>query len=97
VGTAVHEKMHTSGGLQKAKQGIPSSGSPEEMLNGEPYFIERNEKQPAACDVCKANKLAKRNNILLQDFVPVVTWSAIYICNCIICIFCTIIYCMHKT
>jgi hypothetical protein len=76
-GTTVHEKIPTSGGLQKAKQGIPSSGPPEEMLNGEPHFIERNETQPTACDVCKANKLAKRNNIL-QDFVPVVTWCAIY-------------------
>jgi hypothetical protein len=57
----------------------PCSFPPEERLNGEPHFIERKEKGYAACDVCKPNKLAKRNNIVLKDLVPVVTWCAKFI------------------
>jgi hypothetical protein len=52
---------------------------PDKRLNGEPHFIERKEKGSAACDVCKPNKLAKRNNTLLRDLKPVVTGCA----NCI--------------
>jgi hypothetical protein len=58
--------------MQKAKRGRPSSGPPDETLNGEPHFIETKEQGSAACDECKANKLAKRNNILLHDLVSVV-------------------------
>jgi hypothetical protein len=45
------KKMSTRGGMHKAKQGIPSSGPPDERLNGEMSFIERMELESAACDV----------------------------------------------
>jgi hypothetical protein len=51
VESLVHEKMSTSRRMQKAKQGRPSSGPPEERLNGEPRFIERKEKGSGACVV----------------------------------------------
>jgi hypothetical protein len=51
--------MSTSGRMQKAKRGRPSSGPPEERLNGDPHIIEAKENRPGACVMCKANKLQK--------------------------------------
>jgi hypothetical protein len=39
-----HERMTTSGKMQKATQGRPSNGPPEERLIGDPHFIERKKK-----------------------------------------------------
>jgi hypothetical protein len=68
VESLVREKMPTSGGMQKAKQGRPSGGP----LDSEPHFTEKKKKGSAACDVSKANKPTVRNSTLLQDLVPVV-------------------------
>jgi hypothetical protein len=44
VESLVHARVSASGGIQKAKQGRPSSGACDERLNGEPHFTERKER-----------------------------------------------------
>jgi hypothetical protein len=53
-----HERMTSSGRMQKAKIGIPSSGPHDERLYGGPYLTDRKEKRSVISVTCKVNKLS---------------------------------------
>lgn len=58
----IEERLATTGRKEKGKRGRPSSGPPEQRLDGKPHFIGKRDKGSGRCFVC--HQMGKRKETM---------------------------------